>query len=146
MGPTRRPLLRRYTDRQLAQETAFLAHPAPEQPEAGPSPGRGCSDAGNRSRSRGVRGREGERGGKLQGMEVGKRELPGRRQETVRSVGLDRLEMKLRKSIQWLLGVNMEISRLTSSPSCCKKIVKSDSDAKLNFKSDSDENSIRSTL
>ena len=29
----------RYTDRQLAQETAFLAHPVPEQPDAGPSPG-----------------------------------------------------------------------------------------------------------
>ncbi|KAG2609991.1 hypothetical protein PVAP13_4KG081966 [Panicum virgatum] len=30
----------RYTDRQLAQETAFLAHPALEQAEAGPSSGR----------------------------------------------------------------------------------------------------------
>lgn len=81
----------RYTDRQLAQETAFLAHPAPEQPEAGPfageETGERCSDAGIRSRPRGVRGREGREGGKRQGMGVGKRELPGRGRETVHSVG-----------------------------------------------------------
>jgi hypothetical protein len=46
-------------------------------------------------------------------MEVGKRELPGRRQETVRSLGLDQLEMKLRKSIQWLLLVRGKYGNFT---------------------------------
>ena len=84
-----RPLLRRYTDPQLAQETAFLAHPVPEQPDAGPSPGEETGPSqGVLARTLGLtaaraefgegRGR-GDRGGKRQGMEVGKRELLGRR-------------------------------------------------------------------
>ena len=88
----------RYTDRQLAQETAFLAHPALEQAEAGPSSGRRPGRRGGvLARTLGLtaaraefgegRGR-GDRGGKRQGMEVGKRELPGEKTvDRVRALG-----------------------------------------------------------